>query len=780
MKKLLILIVIIPLFSNAQQSIHLQDGSFTNGIEETVPTRDVVEVEDGIIVTYSFDCITKLVDPIYNNASILKIDGFALNGHVKEPCVPLHWDSFAIPIGKHGEVSVIDSSYIELPIKIGPARPPLAENEYSSYNIENVPSITPYVGYKPQNLLSRTDVYGVNNATVFNVCVIPVKYNYQDEKVQIYNRIQYKILFVDDNLAKSWKSPKELSDRSITFLNNITINGYTQPTSISSKQVLNRNSVPYRRDYLIITTPKYIEAVEKFAEWKRIMGFNVHIVNNVVWTPQKIHECVYDTEEEYRDLSYVLIVGDHEDVPAKLIESSIYDYYSDYQYGMIFSNYSDIGIGRLPVSSLEEAYIVIEKIIKYEKSPVQDVDFYQRGVNCAYFQDGYWERNSLGYWVKIHPDTYADRRFAQTSEEILRYLTDEHAYNIERVYTANDTVTPLRWSSNYSYGEAIPTYLTRSAGFQWDGDAMDIINKINQGAFYVLHRDHGTYSGWGDPAFSISNISELNNQNKLPVVFSINCQSGDFVGQECFAEAFLKKRNGGCVAIIGATNTSFSGYNDILSLSIFDTLWPTPGITTSFKGLPQNSHTPIYAIGDVLNQAKMTLDYSNYYDKLDYWRYTQGIFHCFGDPSMELYTSFPTEFSNVAISHENGVFEVNTECDDAIISFYNRITGEVVSYKSRTASYSSDSSDMIICVHGHNKIPHISYINNVTYIQNEQIEGDLTIDSGVVKIGSKVTDEKAYGPVYFTEGKISISGNLIEINGETNIEIGAELEINNK
>ncbi|MCD4737134.1 MAG: hypothetical protein K8R53_13905, partial [Bacteroidales bacterium] len=48
----------------------------------------------------------------------------------------------------------------------------------------------------------------------------------------------------------------------------------------------------------------------------------------------------------------------------------------------------------------------------------------------------------------------------------------------------------------------------------WDGDAARINQDINDGAFILQHRDHGYDGGWGDPTYSISNLSVIN-KNEL-------------------------------------------------------------------------------------------------------------------------------------------------------------------------------------------------------------------------------------------------------------------------
>lgn len=42
----------------------------------------------------------------------------------------------------------------------------------------------------------------------------------------------------------------------------------------------------------------------------------------------------------------------------------------------------------------------------------------------------------------------------------------------------------------------IPNELLKSNEFLWNGNSQDISNGINNGALYVLHRDHGNVTQW--------------------------------------------------------------------------------------------------------------------------------------------------------------------------------------------------------------------------------------------------------------------------------------------
>ena len=210
------------------------------------------------------------------------------------------------------------------------------------------------------------------------------------------------------------------------------------------------------------------------------------------------------------------------------------------------------------------------------------------------------------------------------------------------------------WNNNYySFGEPIPDELKKPF-FAWSGNATQISAAINNGAFYILHRDHGGIGGWGTPSYSINNINSLNNGSKLPVVFSMNCQTGKFNhNEDCFCEAFLKKENGGCVAIFGASELSYSGYNDALTDGLFDAIWPSNNLRPTFPGVNGSggaTPTPTFELGQILNQGKLRMAETYGTKNSSYSRYTKEIFHCFGDPSLKIYTAVPASFSNVVLT----------------------------------------------------------------------------------------------------------------------------------
>ena len=162
-----------------------------------------------------------------------------------------------------------------------------------------------------------------------------------------------------------------------------------------------------------------------------------------------------------------------------------------------------------------------------------------------------------------------------------------------------------------------------------------------------MHRDHGmdrndyyTHTGWGDPYYVETHIAALTNGDLLPVVMSMNCQTGWFDGEtdhhptlsyESFCELFLRKSNGGAVGVFGASRTSYSGHNDFMAEGMIDCVWPNflPTVANNSGANPR--------LGPMLNHGKLAMD-QLWGDPWGVRQLEYELFHVFGDPSLEMYT----------------------------------------------------------------------------------------------------------------------------------------------
>lgn len=742
----------------AQRTLNLNTKEMSTGIIKSMPTRDIEYDSDGVTVTYHFNNITINEDPLFDGASIIKIDGFWPNHNIGEPAFLTKWDTFVIPDGKSSLV-LLDSTAVELPLELSPARPVLSDYDYETHTKDNVKPIVAYKGFYPAALIPVTRKNMYRDKTLLEVCVCPIKYDYQNRKVRFYKELKYKVYYNPDNKETS-NIPNDCLRN--TFLNNIALN-VSSNSPLKSRDLLSSATLLPNSKYLIITVPKYAEAANRLAEWKRTLGFDVHILTKSKWITTQIKDTI---KNAYSDVEYLLIIGGQSDVPAKSSNlTSIHR--TDLYYGCLTTSYTpSIFRGRIPIRTSDEANIVINKIINYEKNPCTIPSMYNTGIHCAYFQD-----DSLS--------GYEDRRFTLTSERIRDYML-QIGKTVHRVYYAPFNADPTNWNNGtYANAEPIPNELHKPY-FAWDGDSTDIINYINQKSFYVLYRGHGVVQEWCDPHFSVNNISSLNNGQALPVVFSICCSTGNFEYPNCFCETFLKKENGGCSAIFGATEVGWSGYNDVLAEGIFDAIWPSSALWPSIpntNGINSNAPTPTFRLGQILDQGLRRVDEA--YLGIGLERRTQctyELFHCFGDPSMMIHTDTPTPFSNASIVRQNGSINVNTGGTVATISYYNRRTGSVESYSGTTHTH-TDDPEISVCISAHNKIPYIDA--GTLYIQNATLTNNTYYEAKTIKVGNNVTTTQTQGDVNFSQGSYKLIGDQIELHPGTTISLGTSLEIYN-
>ena len=406
----------------------------------------------------------------------------------------------------------------------------------------------------------------------------------------------------------------------------------------------------YGSEFLIVTPPEFRAAADTLRTWKVAKGISTVVVETGAGVGK-----AGTTKEQIRDyirnryntcgvrLSYVLLLADADRIaPFMRTADGKSNLASDLDYSLKndVDILPDLAVGRISVDTLAQAQIVVDKIVAYEKSPPFAPSFYRNTSIASFFQCCRTDIPNPNGTANKGTDM---RWFIETSELVRQELVDR-GYTTERIYDTNtgyaeaavtDT-TPRR----YYNGTPLPAALAPGT-FAWDGDTTDVINAINAGRFLVLHRDHGGTSGWGDPAFSTGNLGSLTNGSRLPVIFSVNCASGNFDADptESFVEQVLRKEGGGAVGVLGDTRNSPTIQNNALTRGFYDAIWPDtlPGYGGSGS---------IRRLGDILNYGKayMVSEYGITNEKV---KLEMAIWTTYGDPTMEMWTNDPYRFTSL-------------------------------------------------------------------------------------------------------------------------------------
>jgi Leucine-rich repeat (LRR) protein len=685
-----------------------------------VPSSDLKEITVNIDVPGMY--VTDKVASDGNNYQQLNLPQGGVTTEEGKPQVPMLSQFIAIPIGAQVSVEILESDSDELTgYWVYPAQPPAAD-------LENAP-LPPFTldeefytrdEFYPADVVKWEGPQVIRGSSVIILRVFPVQFNPARQTLRVYSKIRLRVTF---HGGQNYFIEGQL--RSSAF------DQIFDSLLLNAKQVFAASSPVIEAAYdegnslLIITHPNFLEAANTLAKWKITKGIatTVKMTSEIVTKPldqeTEANQIQSFIQNAYRNWNppptYVLLIGDAEFISPYYKTWHPYNDYcggcegyigTDLYYATVDGNdyFPDISLGRLSVDTLAEANRRVNNIIAYERNPVVGNEFYQKVALATYFQDCNYPPCQGGN------DGSANRRFAQTVEDIAIYLADPNylnQYQVDRLYFTENRITPTHWSNalwNFGGGPAgdpgdpLPNYLRRDSGFAWDGDAKDITDAINDGRFLVIHRDHGETWGWVDPQYTTSDVQALTNGNKLPVVWSINCRTGWFDNETdnsstnnnplplYFSEAWERNPNGGAVGVIAATRVSYSGHNDRLIWGLMDAIWPNFVNSYTATGTPFDQ--PMWEMGAVLNYGKYY--YAEHYSESNYRQTTFEIFHWFGDPTMPIWTSEPQPFNNVShaalISAGTEFIEVDVNVPEALISITreNNANGEILGRKFST------------------------------------------------------------------------------------------------
>lgn len=338
------------------------------------------------------------------------------------------------------------------------------------------------------------------------------------------------------------------------------------------------------------------------------------------------------------------------------------NYYADYT----GNDLPDFVFARMTGRDYDEMQTMVTKFLEYERTPPTNSDFYNKPITALGWQT---ER-----WFQICSETVGG---------YMKNILGKDPVRINAVYGGNPNSDP--WSTATNTAEVLSYFGPDGEGYipvspselgNWTGgSASDVVDALNDGAFILQHRDHGSESGWGEPDFTMSYIDQLNNVGELSHIFSINCLTGRFdVSGECFAEKFHRYTNGGALSITAASQVSYSFVNDAYVWGMYDNMWPDFMPDYGGNLIEEREFRPAFGSAS----GKYFLSYSSWPYNTDSKQITYRLFHHHGDAFNIVYTEVPQEmdieYSEVLISGPNFI-DIQAE-EGALIAF--SVEGELI------------------------------------------------------------------------------------------------------
>ncbi len=236
------------------------------------------------------------------------------------------------------------------------------------------------------------------------------------------------------------------------------------------------------------------------------------------------------------------------------------DYYGllDNTEGLTFTDKIDLGIGRLPVKTVEEAEAMVDKIIHYLES----------------------NSEIMGDW-----------------RNIIAFIADDEDGN-EHIYQADNMASVIE--ENYPDFNVDKIYMdayfqqSTTAGARYPEVNKAITQRVEKGCLMLNYTGHGGETGWAhEQVLEVQEINSWTNYANLPVFVTATCEFSRFDDPNRTSAGelvFLNERGGG-IALFTTTRPTYGSPNFELNKSLYKY-----ALSPTLVAKPR--------LGDVMKEAK--------------------------------------------------------------------------------------------------------------------------------------------------------------------------------
>lgn len=437
-----------------------------------------------------------------------------------------------------------------------------------NYNNNGNPSARAYLDYieiiGKKNLIANQKQFSFRSFDVANAGGI-VEY-----QINNANNI-FQIWDVTDPINPSFVENQSIGNDFVFKENGGTLKEYVAlnssdfytPEALSNGQVTNQNLHALQDiNYLIITSPELASEAQRLADFHET---NSNLTTEIVYVDDIYNEFssgsrditgirdfikrLYTTNTtEDKKLKYVCFFGDSSyDYKDRLINNNnivpVYEsvesfnlansYVTDDFFVMLDDNEGtmvnahtvDVATGRIPVSTIQEAKEVVDKILSY------------------------YAQESLGNWRNV---------VTLLSDDIDENSDIPIQEGVERIADSIKANKPV-FNVNKIYADAF-TQQNTSGGERYPDVNNAITNSIEKGTLILDYFGHGGEDGFAsERILERPQILSFFNENTLPLLITITCEFTRFdnPNRETAGELTFKNSQGGAVSMITTTREVF-------------------------------------------------------------------------------------------------------------------------------------------------------------------------------------------------------------------------------
>ncbi|MDP6418914.1 MAG: C25 family cysteine peptidase [Candidatus Krumholzibacteria bacterium] len=494
--------------------------------------------------------------------------------------------------------------------------------------------------YPAEHLISYSTA-SLRGYRIAEVLLAPLQYEKAWEGGAVLHRLQSCKVIIETEpdpsslfpLRQSGKAAKRSREEVLSLvLNPEAIDSYA-PSSMrsSDRGVFQPRDVPSIEgsgvDMVIVTDAEFASIFQSLANYKTGIGIST-VVRDIDWIrshypqgadlQQTIRSFLQDAYENW-GVQFVLLAGDTPSIPARYIRSFFHqpwvmlpsdlyyaqldgdwnadgdEFFGEPTYGSETGDgddmYADVFLGRLPVTNVAEAQLMVDKIITYSETPDPG---YAKAITFLgeVLFPADWEITDPVEWITSNGADYCQEIIEQSVPGDMDLLRLYETY----------------WLYEGSYPELL----------------VDVHADLEERAHLVHHMGHGfRYNmSCGEGNFMASDaLAMQNGLDHLISVYAMNCTSCAF-DYSCLGEAFLLAENGGSISTIGSVREAFPQTADIYQETYYAALLAD---SSSLGGSFTWSHNKwaIYGVNEGSH------------------RWSQLSCVLFGDPSIEIWLDNP-------------------------------------------------------------------------------------------------------------------------------------------